>query len=1034
MNTIFRRRPGMSRLLFVFLWVCSGTVNSYAQMQADICENAVPKTWQAVQGKLGLSSQHFKMGKQSVKWDWVAGQESQLVIRDDAFALVAANPRSTFVVWIYNEKPVNDHLLFKFGTTENTASSFEFKLNFKGWRTAWVMYHRDMAGKPVAGMNALQIQAPASLKSGSLFIDQLLYDVTINPRSPMRDEQLPFINPDADRAANAHWNSLYKFSHTPQYLSLAKSVTEKEAQDLALISRRYQEMILPEKGPVVKNAIQEIERDFAYWKIRRDGDHLSGRPVYSTNDIELVSLAPPENIKEANRLSGVKRYTQLMLQVAQTFNLAADVKDKQLLEPIFMSMLDHFDDQGWAYGSGMGALHHHGYNLQGYYTACLLMKEPIKKHGKLERTFNSMSWFSGLGRTWELPDKLPSSNIDVFNTLLGSMLSSILILDDSPEKLRYLHSFSKWLSKNVEPDHTIEGAFKPDGAVFHHANLYPAYGIGGYTGITPIAFVLSGTSFSMEQQAHESLRNSLLMMHYYTNPFKWPVSVSGRHPTGNWRIADQPYGYLAMSGTPDGKSKTDTLMAAIYLKLNEGKKNKWITAFKAENIKPVKYASGHWNLNYGLLAIHRRQDWLLTVRGHNRYFISNESYPGANVFGRYLAYGHLEVLFPATKKDDGSNFKDAGWDWNNIPGTTTLHVPLDKLRANIVNPDDFSGIEEMLISDEPFAGGTTFKKQGMFAMKLHGHDKYDMGSFRATKSWFMFDDLVLCLGSDIHNSIGAYPTQTTLFQNYLKDINDPIVVNNHAVTAFPYQQKGQSGKAISVIDNRNIGYYLPDANGLLLSKSKQLSKDQKDTRETSGNFAKLILEHGAAPVNAGYEYAMFMETDKGKMEKMALKMQSGQPLYQILQKDSIAHSVWYAPQQLTAMAVFNSNKQLKDSLLISNSRPCLLMYHKDGGNLTMSVTDPDLAFYEGPDDSPLTVEGKRKEVSIYSRSWYRSPSKPSVMKLLIRGGWEVNADNEVYKAVLQPDGNTLLSINCKDGLASSIELVKRKERNKENVK
>jgi chondroitin-sulfate-ABC endolyase/exolyase len=1016
----------MSRLLYVFLFIYVLSANGYAQIQTDICENTVPGNWRTQNGKLTLDESHFKLGRQSIKWNWTAGANSLLKVENDAFKAVEANPRSTFVLWIYNEMPVNDKLLFKFGNQKQTSYSFEFKLNFKGWRTAWVMYHRDMVAKPEGDMNTLIVQAPSSVKQGTLYIDQLMYDVTINPRSPMRDEQLPFINPQADKAANAHWNSLYTFNRTLHYLDLQAKIGVQDKLDIAKISKRYNEMILSSEKEIAKNRLKEIEHDFAWWNIKRNKGSITGRPVYSTNDVELVSLTPSENVKETNRLSGVKRYTQLMLQVAQTFNNSSNAVTKLKLKNIFMDLLDHMDDQGWTSGSSMGALHHHGYNLEGYYIACLLMKDVIKESGKLERTFKSMAWFSGLGRTLQLPEQLPSSNIDVFNTLLGSMLSAVLIMDDTPEKLRYLHSFSNWLSKNLMPDHTIEGAFKPDGAVFHHGNLYPAYGIGGYTGIAPIVYALSGTSLSIKKEAHGNLRNSLMMMHYYTNPFKWPISVSGRHPTGNWRIADLPYAYMAMAGTPDGQDKIDTVMAGIYLKLNEDKKNKWVTTFTSMQIKPAGHTSGHWNLNYGLFDIHRRQDWLLTLRGHNRYFISNESYPGANMYGRYLAYGHLEVLFPATKTDDGSNFKDEGWDWNNIPGTTTLHQPLDKLRANIINPDDFSGIEEMLISDERFAGGATFEKQGMFAMKLHGHDKYDMGSFRATKSWFMFDSLLICLGSDIHNTINDYPTETTIFQNYLKQPVDKIVLNGTEITQFPYSSKITKRRPLTVIDNRNIGYYIPVGSGVALTKSTQISRDQKDTRKTTGNFAKLIVEHGKAPVKQSYEYAMFIKTDQKEMESVALKMSSNNPLYSVLQKDSIAHIVRFEAQQLTGMAIFGSNKKLRDTLVLRNDRPCLVMYKKEGDELHISVTDPDLAFYEGLDDSPLTADGKRKEVSIYSRMWYRSASKPAVVKLLIKGDWSLKAETDKLSAVLRPDGNTLISVACADGIASKIELVKRK--------
>lgn len=1015
----------MNRLFFILLFTCCQTVGSFAQTQIDVCEGSVPKNWTAVNGRLSMSSNHFKLGKQSIKWDWAIAGKSMLTISDAGLSAAAGNPRSTFVVWIYNEKPLNDQLIFKFGTKDKTMSSFNFKLNFKGWRTAWVMYHRDMAGKPSAEMDQLTISAPSSLKKGSLYIDQLMIAASINPRSPMRDEQVPFVNPEGDKAANAHWNSLYAFNKMPQYLPLPGKLSASTQAALDQIGKRYQEQLLPAGKASAKNTLAELEKAYAYWNISSAGGNMTGRPIFSTNDVELLSFSPDEKLKEINRLSGIKRYSQLMLEIAQAYHAPDFSKDRERLGQLFIALLDHLEDQGWAYGSGMGALHHLGYNLGSYYSACLLMKDLIKQQGKLDRTFKSMAWFSGLGRSLQRPDQLPASNIDVFNTLLGGMLSSVLILDDGPEKLQYLQSYSKWLSNNITPDHTIEGAFKPDGAVFHHGNLYPAYGIGGYAGIAPIVYVLSGTSFRVEPAAHESLRHSLLMMHYYTHPYQWPLSVSGRHPTGSGRIADVAYAYMAMAGSPDGQLKTDTLMASIYLMLNKGKQNKWIAAFKNSQIKPIGYTSGHWNLNYGLLDLHRREDWLLSLRGHNRYFVSHESYPGANVYGRYLGYGQLEVLFPETKTDDGSNFKDEGWDWNNIPGTTTLQLPLDKLKANIINADDDSGIEEMLISDEPFAGGTSFEKNGLFAMKVHGHDKYDMGSFRAAKSWFMFDNLVVSLGSGIKNTLKDYPTETTLFQNYLNDPAAVIQLDGKEINTFPYLKKGDMGKALTLIDNRSIGYYIPDGGNAVFSKSLQVSRDQKDSRATSGNFAKLVLQHGNAPVNAGYQYAMLIKTNQQALESLALAMKSGKPVYKVLQQDTAAHIVWYAPEQLVGLAIFGTQQKLSDSLVMGNSRPCLLMYQQKGEQLSMSVTDPDLAFYEGPDDSPVMADGKRKEVSIYSRKWYRSPSKPSVVKLLIKGKWAAKSTKGNVESIVQADGNTLISVPCADGIATKIEWIKK---------
>ncbi len=90
-------------------------------------------------------------------------------------------------------------------------------------------------------------------------------------------------------------------------------------------------------------------------------------------------------------------------------------------------------------------------------------------------------------------------------------------------------------------------------------------------------------------------------------------------------------------------------------------------------------------------------------------------------------------------------------------------------QANILNVDVFSGYEEMLYSDEAFAGGISQEhRNGAFGMKLHEHDKYN-GSHRARKSFHFFDEVIVCLGSDIENTNNEYPTETTIFQLAVKN-------------------------------------------------------------------------------------------------------------------------------------------------------------------------------------------------------------------------------------------------------------------------
>ena len=91
-----------------------------------------------------------------------------------------------------------------------------------------------------------------------------------------------------------------------------------------------------------------------------------------------------------------------------------------------------------------------------------------------------------------------------------------------------------------------------------------------------------------------------------------------------------------------------------------------------------------------------------------------------------------------------SGWQEAGFDWNRIPGVTSIHLPFDQLRARVLNVDTFSGMEEMLYSDEAFAGGLSQAHlNGNFGMVLHEHDKYN-GSHRARKSFHFFDGTIVC--------------------------------------------------------------------------------------------------------------------------------------------------------------------------------------------------------------------------------------------------------------------------------------------------
>ena len=229
----------------------------------------------------------------------------------------------------------------------------------------------------------------------------------------------------------------------------------------------------------------------------------------------------------------------------------------------------------------------------------------------------------------------------------------------------------------------------------------------------------------------------------------------------------------------------------------------------------------------------------------------------------------------------GSGFRQEGWDWRHIPGTTALEIPMERMKADIRNVDTASGYEEMLLSDEAFAGGVSHRgRDGVFAMELHEHDKYN-GSLRARKSWFFFDNRIVCMGSDIENKAEG-GVHTTLFQNFLADAADPLVVNGEAVTQFPYRAELAGGAVLR--DNLRNAYFVPKGR-VVVSKSLQRSLDEETDAPTQNNFATAWIDHGSGSVSGGgYEYMLAVHASDEEAARYARELP-----YEVLRRDASAH-------------------------------------------------------------------------------------------------------------------------------------------------
>ena len=526
-------------------------------------EEGVPQELSGTKSALSLSEEHYKDGTHSLRWSYEPGAVLSLK-RDLKFEPKDPTGKDTylsaFIVWVYNEKAMDKKITFQFLKDGKVCTSFPFGINFTGWRAAWVCYERDMEGTPEEGMNELRVVAPDV--KGELFIDHLIPASKVDARQQAADVQVPFVH----KGTTNHWLVIYPHSLWKSDLPLVP-VSAKELQDMHLMEKRYRDMIYT-PGKLSQKQIDNIRRKYDAYHIVYKNGKVSGLPIFMVRQSEAYERMIPHWDKDMFTKLGMemKAYFDLMKAIAVAYHNAQDAGVKQEMRQKFMAMYDHITDQGVAYGSCWGNIHHYGYSVRNLYLSYFLMKDVLREENRLAEAEATMRWYAITNEVYAKPTG-NGIDMDSFNTQTSGRIASILMMEDTPEKLRYLRSFSRWIDYGCRPAPGLAGAFKSDGAAFHHRNNYPAYAVGGLDGATHMIYLMSGTTFAVSELAHQTVKNVLLAMRFYCNQQQFPLSMSGRHPNGKGKLIPVQYALMAISGTPDGKKKYDAEMAAAYLRL-----------------------------------------------------------------------------------------------------------------------------------------------------------------------------------------------------------------------------------------------------------------------------------------------------------------------------------------------------------------------------------------------------------------------------------------------------------------------------------
>lgn len=319
-------------------------------------------------------------------------------------------------------------------------------------------------------------------------------------------------------------------------------------------------------------------------------------------------------------------------------------------------------------------------------------------------------------------------------------------------------------------------------------------------------------------------------------------------------------------------------------------------------------------------AQHTRTTYSFGVRAVSERTSHVEKGNGENLKGYFLSLGSTVTTM------NGNEYRDIFpvWNWARIPGTTAPQV------TDIPQRKDWG-----ILGTGNFVGGVS---DSLYAtMTFNSEDVIDGRQTQAKKSWFMFDEEIVCLGSDI-TSNSSFPVNTTVEQSLLK--SDVIVSNSGTETTLTDGEHSYSDGVDWVLHNR-IGYFFPEKGNLKLINKNQ-SGNWKDINTTqadqtvSQDVFTLFFDHGTNPNASDYAYVIV----PNKLTATAMKNHKIDNI-EILANNNKMQVVEHRGLGMWMLVFFEAGKFTHSRLEVEVSKPAVIMLkNATTPQVTMHIADP----------------------------------------------------------------------------------------------
>lgn len=238
----------------------------------------------------------------------------------------------------------------------------------------------------------------------------------------------------------------------------------------------------------------------------------------------------------------------------------------------------------------------------------------------------------------------------------------------------------------------------------------------------------------------------------------------------------------------------------------------------------------------------------------------------------------------------------------------------------------------------PWVGGAKLGNYGAAGMQL---DTWGV-SLTAKKSWFMFDDEIVCLGAGITSTDGR-PIETIIENRKLNSIgSNPFTVNSTQKS----QVLGWSENLAQVqwahlggnLPGSDIGYYFPQPASIYATREARTGSFSEINADGSSdpitrNYLRMNFSHGSNPANATYQYAILPGRDANRTAQYSLA-----PHFSVLKNDANVQAVSETSLGITAANFWTDSSQ--SAGVISVNKKSSVLVQNDGTYLTVAICDP----------------------------------------------------------------------------------------------